>query len=191
MSDHSRRRNRIVIETPTTRKRREARPVGRQPGPGAREGIVALTVIGAAALATFIALFLTSRPYDPMNSTLAPVQTVPSGSLAMQPSPKPSPTISPSPQQNLAGGLVPSPEPTVETAPVPDDAGIQSQIERTLASDPVLSKLDVSTLVEGGKVTIVGSVRSGDLKQRVEKTLRSVKGVISVDNQLVVTEATP
>jgi osmotically-inducible protein OsmY len=86
---------------------------------------------------------------------------------------------------------VPSPEPTVETATVPDDAGIQSQIERTLASDPVLSKLDVSTLVEGGKVTIVGSVRSADLKQRVEKTLRSVKEVISVDNQLVVTEATP
>src|SRR6266850_4914234 len=191
MSDHSRRRNRIVIETPTTRKRRGARPVGRQPGPGAREGIVALTVIGAAALATFIALFLTSRPYDPMNSTLAPVQTVPSGSLAMQPSPKPSPKISPSPQQNLAGGVVLSPEPTVETAPVSDDAGIQSQIERTLASDPILSRLDVSTLVEGGKVTIVGSVRSADLKQRVEKTLRSVKGVISVDNQLVVTEATP
>jgi len=191
MSDHSRRRNRIVIETPTTRKQRGARSVGRQPGPGASEWIVALTVIGAAALATFIALFLTSRPYDPMNSTLAPVQTVRSGSLAIQPSPKPSPTISPSPQQNLAGGVVPSPEPTVETATVPDDAGIQSQIERTLASDPVLSKLDVSTLVEGGKVTIVGSVRSGDLKQRVEKTLRSVKGVVSVDNQLVITEATP
>jgi osmotically-inducible protein OsmY len=73
----------------------------------------------------------------------------------------------------------------------PDDAGIQSQIERTLAADPTLSKLDVSTLVENGKVTIVGSVRSTDLKQRVEKVLRAVKGVISVDNQLVVTEATP
>ena len=191
MSDHSRRRNRIVVETQTTRKQSGARPHGRQPGPGAREGIVALTVIGAAALATFIALFLTSRPYDPMNSTLAPVQTVPAGSLAMQPSPKPSPTISPSPQKNQAGGLVPSPEPTVENATVPDDAGIQSQIERTLAADPILSKLDVSTLVEGGKVTIVGSVRSADLKQRVEKVLRSVKGAISVDNQLVVTEATP
>src|ERR1700716_668770 len=191
MSDHTRRRNRIVIETPSGRRPGGARPTGRQPTTGAREGIVALTVIGAAALATFIALFLTSRPYDPMNSTLAPVQTVPAGSLAMQPSPKPSPTISPSPQQSLAGGVARSPEPTGETATVPDDAGIQSQIERTLASDPVLSKLDVSTLVEGGKVTIVGSVRSADLKQRVEKTLRSVKGVISVDNQLVVSEATP
>jgi hypothetical protein len=191
MSDHSRRRNRIVIETPTARYQRSARRVGPQPSPGTREVIVALTVIGAAALATFIALFLTSRPYDPMNSTLAPGQTVPAGSLAMQPSPKPSPAISPSPQQNPAGGVVPSTEPTVETPAVPDDAGIQSQIERTLAADPILSKLDVSTLVEGGKVTIVGSVRSADLKQRVEKTLRSIKGVISVDNQLVITEATP
>jgi len=189
MSDHTRRPNRIVIETPTTRNQRGAHPRGRQPGVRSREGVVALSVIGAAALATFIALFLTSRPYDPMNSTLAPVQTVPAGSLALQPSPKPSPTISPAPQPNKAAA--PSPEPASDTTTAPDDAGIQSQIERTLASDPILSKLDISTLVEGGKVTIVGSVRSTDLKQRVEKVLRSVKGVNSVDNQLIITEATP
>jgi hypothetical protein len=189
MSDHAKRRNRIVIETPTARQQRGARPTGRQPRPGRREGIVALTVIGAAALATFVALFLTSRPYDPMNSTLAPVQTVPAGSLATQPSPKPSPAISPSPKQNQPATAQLSPAPAGETAT--DDAGIQSQIERMLTSDPTLSKLDVSTLVEGGKVTIVGSVRSTDLKQRVERALRSVKGVASVDNQLVVTEATP
>jgi hypothetical protein len=151
--------------------------------------MVALTVIGAAALATFVALFLTSRPYDPMNSTLAPVQTIPAGSLATQPSPKPSPAISPSPKQNQPATAQLSPAPADEAAT--DDAGIQSQIERMLTSDPSLSKLDVSTLVEGGKVTIVGSVRSTDLKQRVERALRSVKGVASVDNQLVVTEATP
>jgi len=188
MSDHAKRRNRIVIET-TARQQRSGRPVGRQPRPGTREGIVALTVIGAATLATFVALFLTSRPYDPMNSTIAPVQTVPAGSLATQPSPKPSPAISPSPKQNQPATAPPSPQTASET--VPDDAGLQSQIERTLASDPTLSKLDVSTLVEGGKVTIVGSVRSTDLKQRVERALRSVKGVAGVDNQLVVTEATP
>src|SRR6266404_1313782 len=191
MSDHGKSRNRIVIETSSRHHQRGSRRVGRQGRTGASEGVLALSVIGAAALATFIALFLTSRPYDPMNSTLAPGQTVPAGSLAMGPSPKPSATTSPSPQQNVAAGGTPTPEPAAETATAPDDAGIQFQIDRTLTADPVLSKLDVSTLVEGGKVTIVGSVRSADLKQRVEKTLRSVKGVISVDNQLVVTEATP
>lgn len=152
---------------------------------------MALTVIGAAALATFVALFITSRPYDPMNSTVAPLQTVPAGSLATQPSPKPSPSVSPLLQPTQAPAAGQSPEPAAETATVPDDAGIQAQIERTIAADPTLSKLDVSTLVEGGKVTIVGSVKSPDLKQRVEKALRSVKGVTGLDNQLVVTEATP
>src|SRR5712672_1798679 len=187
MADHNKRRNRIVIETSSTRQQRGSRSVGRQSRTGTREGIVALSVIGAAALATFMALFLTSRPYDPMNSTLAPGQTVPAGSLALGPSPKPSATISPLPQANVAAGGTPTPETAVETATVPDDAAIQFQIDRTLTADPVLSKLDVSTLVEGGKVTVVGSVRSADLKQRVERTLRSIKGVVNVDNQLVIT----
>ncbi len=191
MSVHSRRRNRIVIETPKGRHQRGTRPIGRPARSGAREAVLALTVIGAAALATFIALFLTSRPYNPMNSTLTPGQTVPAGSLAIETSLKPSPTISPSPQQNVAAGATPTPALAVENATVPDDARIQSQIERTLTSDPVLSKLDVSTLVEGGRVTIVGSVRSADLKQRVEKALGSIKGVVSIDNQLVINEATP
>src|ERR1700730_7830349 len=138
MSDYAKRRSRIVIDRPTSRQGRNTRPGGRQAGAGAREGIGALTLIGAAALATFVALFLTSRPYDPMDSTLAPVQTVPAGSLATQASPKPSPTASPSPRQIQTTTAPPSPEPASESVTVPDDASIQSQIERILASDPVL-----------------------------------------------------
>ena len=149
-------------------------------------------MIAAAALATFIALFLTSRPYDPMNSTVVPQQVVPEGPVAMQPSPKQSPAPTSSPQSTPSPSPRHSPEPTLETtATIPDDASIESQIEKILASDPVLSQLDVSTLVESGKVTLVGSVHSPDMKQRVERAVRSVKGVISVDNQLVVTQATP
>jgi osmotically-inducible protein OsmY len=108
----------------------------------------------------------------------------------MQSSPKPSPTVSPLLPANKTAAAE-SPDPSGETGTVPDDAGIQTQIERTLAADPTLSKLDVSTLVEGGKVKIVGSVSSTELKQRVERVLRAVRGVTEVDNQLVVTEATP
>jgi len=172
-----------VINAPPRYRRR---PVGRQPVVRPREGLVAISVIAAAALATFIALFLTSRPYDPMNSTLLPQEGVPQGPVLSQPSPKPSPSTSP--QKSSEGEA--TPEPASEPA-VPDDAAIQSQIEKTLAADSVLSALDVSTLVEAGKVTIVGSVMSRDLKQRVERAVHSVKGVNSVDNQLVVTEATP
>lgn len=153
---------------------------------------MAVSVIAAAALATFVALFLTSRPYDPMTSTVAPQQVVPQGPIAT-PSARPSATTSPSPQLTKSSTAEQSPTPGADPAntTVPDDATIQSQIDRALASDPTLSKLDVSTLVEGGKVTIVGSVKSTDLKQRVEKAIRPIKGVASVDNQLVIPEATP
>jgi hypothetical protein len=143
----------------------------------------------AAALATFLALFITSRPFDPSAPSLAAQQTVPAAPVT-SPSPRPSPAISPSPQTKpsvqpspaMAGGEI--------AAPV-DDASIQSRIDSALAADPALAKLDVSTLVENGKVTVVGSVRSTEARQRVEKTIRSIKGVTNVDNQLVINEATP
>jgi hypothetical protein len=191
MSDERNRpaRRRIVVEASSRRHSDRGRRVGRQPEPRPSESLVAISVIAAAALATFIALFLTSRPYDPMNSTVLPQQSVPQEQAMVQPSPKPSPLLSP--QQKSAAAE--SPEPTEETAKTtgPDDATIQSQIEKAFTADPTLAKLDVSTLVEQGRVTVVGSVRSADLKIRVEKVVNSVKGVVGVDNQLVITEGTP
>ena len=84
-----------------------------------------------------------------------------------------------------------SPEPTAESAATVDDATIQAQIEQTSRSDPALANLDVSTIVEGGRVTIIGSVPSAQTKQRVERAIRTIPGVSAVDNQLVVIEATP
>ena len=178
------RHKRIVVETPSGRNRR---PAGRQPAPRPRESIVAVTLIVAATLATFVALFLTSRPYDPMDSTLTPQQSVRQSSITPSPTPKPSPTASPVIQGPASGQ-------TGESAGEPkavDDATIQAEIDKTIAADATLSKLDVSTIVESGKVTLVGSVKSIDLKQRVENAVRSLKGVVGVDNQLAITQATP
>lgn len=175
-------RRRVVIPTSPSQTRRGS--AHRAPRAGSREGVVALSVIGAAALATFLALFITSRPYDPMNSTFEAQQTVPAGPLSAQASPTPSPTPT-------AMRPSESPEPAGETAAPVDDATIQAQIERASKLDPDLANLDVSTIVEGGRVTIVGSVPSTALKQRVERVIRSIRGVSAVDNQLVVIEATP
>ena len=179
------RHKQIVVETPSGRRQRGS---GRQAAPRPRESMVAVTVIAAATLATFLALFLTSRPYDPMDSTIAPQQAVPQSPITPTPSPKPSPTTTPAIQGPSSGQVSESAgEPKVAI----DDATIQAEIEKTIAGDSTLSTLDLSTIVEGGKVTLAGSVRSPDLKQRVEKAVRSVKGVVSVDNQLVITVATP
>jgi BON domain len=180
------RHKRIVVETPSARSPRLSR---RRAAPRPRESIVAVTVIVAATLATFLALFLTSRPYDPMDSTIAPQQAVPPGPITPSPSPKPSPTTTPAIQGPSSGQVNESAGETKVAAV--DDATIQAEIEKTIAGDSTLSTLDLSTIVGGGKVTLAGSVRSPDLKQRVEKAVRSVKGVVSVDNQLVITEATP
>jgi BON domain-containing protein len=179
-------RSRFVVETPTMRPRSSrARGASNQRSP---EVWIALSVIGAAALATFLALFLTSRPFDPMSATLEAQQVVPAGP-SLSPTPKASPTVTPAlASQTPVSEGTPGGQISTDT---PNDAAIQSQIESTLASDPVLAKLDVSTLVENGKVTIVGSVRSAELKQRVERAIRSTRGVSSIDNQLVITEATP
>ncbi len=187
MSDNQRGR-RVVVETRTPRRPTSRSYHRRQP----REVTVALSVIGAAVLATFVALFITSRPYDPMNSTIAPQGTVPSG-LIVQSSPKPSPTTMPSPQEKETASPQQASVPAGETAntETPDDTTIQAEIEKTIDSDARLSKLDVSTIVEGGKVTLVGSVGSAELRGRVEKVVRSVKGVVAVNNQLTVAEATP
>jgi hypothetical protein len=153
--------------------------------------VIALTVIGAAALATFLALFVTSWTFDPMNSTVETQQVVPVGPLSTQPTPRQSPSPAASTRnQNALPAESPEPGGVVSQAP-PDDAAIQSEIEKALAADAMLARLDVSTIVEGGRVTMVGSVRSAELKQRLEKVVRSVKGIVNVDNQLVVLDATP
>jgi hypothetical protein len=154
------------------------------------EGWVALSIIAAAVLATFGALYLTSRPYDPMTSTFDAQQAIPQGPIATPSTSTPSPF--PTPQATAsATTTVELNEAVAESVRPPDDAAIQAQIEKSLNSDPGLAQLDVSTVVESGRVMIAGSVRSAELKQRVERAVKSVKGVLAVDNQLVVIEATP
>ena len=186
MPDSRPQRSRIVVDASrrTQANQRHARRTQqRNPEPW-----IAISVIVAAALATFLALFITSRPFDPGTASLGPQQVIPAGPV-LSPSPRQSPTSSPTPQAKPS--LQSSPAIGGDVAAPVDDASIQSHIESAIAADAALAKLDVSTLVENGKVTIVGSVRSAELKQRVERTIRSVKGVATIDNQLVVNEATP
>ena len=46
--------------------------------------------------------------------------------------------------------------------------------------------LDITATVTNGKVTVVGSVKSEQMKSKIEKLVRAIKGVKSVDNQIVV-----
>jgi osmotically-inducible protein OsmY len=122
-----------------------------------------------------------------MNSTVMPQGIIPGPNAPSSPKPSPSPST----QQTPTTEQTPVPPEETAVSDTRDDAAIRAQIERTLAADPALAKLAVSTLVDEGRVTIVGAVTSAELKARIEKAISSIKGVASVDNQLVVTEATP
>ncbi len=177
---------RIVIATPSGRHRQATKKIGRPSDSPRNEALVAASVIGAAALATLLALFITSQPYDPMNPSIAADQSVPPSATYLQPSPKPTPSVQPS------STTAPTAQPLGGTAPVsPDDGAIQAEIERRIAEDASLASIDMNTIVEGGRVTLVGSVKTQDLKTRIERLVRSIKGVTSVDDQLAVAQSTP
>ena len=68
-----------------------------------------------------------------------------------------------------------------------DDATITAQVNAGLAKDPDLSALKINVDTVNGKVTLNGPAPSAVARDRAETIAKSVKGVTSVNNQLVVT----
>ena len=68
-----------------------------------------------------------------------------------------------------------------------DDATITAQVNAGLAKDPDLSALKINVDTVNGKVTLNGPAPSSVARDRAETIAKSVTGVTSVNNQLVVT----
>lgn len=73
------------------------------------------------------------------------------------------------------------------TGQVVDDATITAKVKSALLADSEISglKIDVDTMQ--GKVRLKGEVKTLALRKKAESIARSVQGVQSVNNQLVVT----
>src|SRR5437879_11065087 len=65
-----------------------------------------------------------------------------------------------------------------------DDAAIQTAVDKKLGNDPTLSTLGITATVLNGRVTLIGVVKSAALKAQVERAVRNLKSVKSVDNQI-------
>ena len=68
-----------------------------------------------------------------------------------------------------------------------DDATLTAQVNAGLAKDPDLSALKINVDTVNGKVTLNGPAPSTVARDRAETIAKSVTGVTSVNNQLVVT----
>lgn len=68
-----------------------------------------------------------------------------------------------------------------------DDAAITARMNAQLAADPELSALKINVDTNQGLVRLRGEVKSIGLRRKAEEMARSIRGVKSVDNQLIIT----
>ena len=67
-----------------------------------------------------------------------------------------------------------------------DDASLQEKIDKAFAADPDISAAVIDATVVNGRVRLSGTVSSDAIKQRAERLAYQVKGVLGVDNKIVV-----
>lgn len=193
-------KSRVVIETPSAR-REEVRTVSahvpeRRGVPGA---VVAALVIGSVALVTLLFLFILNRqgtetPVTSSTETTTATQPAQQPVIVQQPTPQQPPIIIQQPAPATTQPVIieqpapaPAPPPVTETRPGgTDDASIQSEIDKRMAADATLSTSAVTATVLDGKVTLIGTVEAQAVKDKAERLVKAIKGVRSVDNQVIV-----
>ncbi len=75
---------------------------------------------------------------------------------------------------------------TDKAAAVIDDSAITAAVSAGLAKDPDLSAIRVDVDTKGGIVTLTGPAPTSAAKERASQIATGVKGVSSVNNQLVI-----
>lgn len=200
------RRSRIVVETPAARREVVRTTTARVPERrGVPAGVVAAIVIGSVALVTVLFLYILNRQSndttvstDTHTASTQPTPLQQPIIIQQQPTPLPqTPVIVQQPAPTTSQPLVIVEQQPATVAPPPsapvtaskagaDDATIQSEIDKRMSEDAALSTVGVTATVQSGKVTLIGTVDSQAIKDRIERMVKALKGVKTVDNQIIV-----
>ena len=187
------RKSRVVVETPTERREVVHSQSVRTPdNSGISAGMVGVLVVVAIALITMLVLFWISSQPATDNANLAASQPPPT--VVQQPAPVQQPPViiqQPAPATQPAPIVVTPPAGGSTAASVPTesvnmDSTIQAAVDKKLSDDPEISTLGITASVLDGKATLIGSVKTEALKTQIERMVKQVKGVKSVDNQILV-----
>ena len=190
---------RIVVDTPSGRREEihsEARQYPERSG-GVSGAALAAIVVGVIALAAIIILFVMNQQQNALNAnTTAQQQQQPPQTIIQQPAQQQPPVIvqqpaAPATQPPVIINGQPATSGGGTTAAVPsgpDDSSIQTAVDKKLNDDPTLSALGITATVMNGKVTLIGMVHNQNEKSQVERAVRQVKGVKSIDNQISVSD---
>jgi BON domain len=190
--EQARRSSKEVIETPSARREFVRSESVRGPErTGVSATTVGILVVLVIALVTILVLLLMNQQStDTTNANLAAAQQpapVPQTTIVQQPAPPP-PVIVTQPAQPAPAApiIVTPPAGSGSTSSGADDLAVQARVDKRIADDPNLSSLGVTVTVLDGKATLIGTVKSEGIKSQVERAIKEVKGVKSVDNQLIV-----
>ena len=66
------------------------------------------------------------------------------------------------------------------------DSTVQAAVDKRLSDDPEISTLGITASVLNGKVMLLGTVKTEEMKTRIERMVKQIKGVKAVDNQISV-----
>ena len=186
-SEHSR----IVVDTPNaTREEVHSQAVRYPERSGVSGAALAAIVVGVVALAAIIILFVMNQQQDTVNENMTAQQ--PPQTIVQQPAQQP-PVIVQQPAPATQPPVIINGQPapaagggSTSTMSGTDDYSVQSAVDKRLSEDPKLSSLGITATVFNGKVTLMGVVHSEAEKNMVERAVRNLKGVKTVDNQISV-----
>jgi hypothetical protein len=181
------RRSRVVVETPTER-REVVHSQSVRDNNGISAGMVGVLVVVAIALITMLVLFWMSREPATDNTSLAAQQPT----VIEQPAPAQQPPViiqQPAPVTTQPAPIIVTPPAGGTTMPAQSanmDSAVQAAVDKRLADDPEFSTLGITASVIDGKAMLIGTVKTEELKSRIERAVKQIKGVRAVDNQITV-----
>ena len=180
------RRSRVVVETPTER-REVVHSQSVRDNSGISAGMVGVLVVVAIALITMLVLFWMSR--EPTTETAVATQPP---TVIEQPAPAQQPPViiqQPAPVTTQPAPVIVTPPAGGTTMPTESaniDSTVQAAIDKRIADDPEFSTLGITVSVIDGKAMILGTVKTEEVKTRIERAVKQIKGVKAVDNQITV-----
>ena len=195
--DQEIKRSRVVVETPNSRREvsrteREYTPSG---DGGTSTATIAVVVILAIGVVVLLLLLVMNRQSND-NANLAAQQAAQQQPAQQQPVIVQQPAAQQPPVIVQQPAAAPASQPPIIVNPPAtggstasnglDDSSIQTEVEKRFHNDSAFSTLDITISVVNGKAMLVGTVNSEHLKKQAEKLALSVKGVKSVDNQIIV-----
>ena len=185
------RRSRVVVETPNER-REVVHTQSVRDNNGISAGMVGVLVVVAIALITMLVLFWLSN--QPTTDSTLTAQQQPTVIEQPAPAAQQPPVIiqQPAPVQTQPAPIIVTPPAGGTTMPAQSattmdmDSTVQAAVDKRLTDDPEFSTLGITASVINGKVMLIGTVKSEELKAKIERAVKQIKGVKAVDNQISV-----